>query len=226
MSHRRKNIEEKQKIESKLAIENERRKKIIVSAIAGAVMVAAIAGILMLRNPPHVKNEERWLTFNNTTNPVIGIRTNYGTMYVELYPDKAPITVANFLRYVNDSFYDGLIFHRVIDGFMIQGGGFYPNMTQKIATYPPIKLEVSEELKHVDGAISMARTSDPDSATSQFFICDGAQPHLDGNYAVFGRVIHGIEVLRDISAVATHSVGYYRDVPVKSVIIEKAKQIQ
>ena len=104
-----------------------------------------------------------------------------GTIKVELYTDKMPITTANFIKLVNDGFYSGLVFHRVMDNFMIQGGGFYPNGTQKQDPYGAIKLETSPDVLHVDGAISMARLSSPvDSATSQFFICDGAQTWLDG----------------------------------------------
>ena len=161
------------------------------------------------------------------SNTKVIFETNYGNITIELYDNKAPKTVENFLKYVNDKFYDGLIFHRVIDGFVIQGGGFYPNMTQKTATYPPIQLEIAPELKHVDGAIAMARTSDPDSATSQFFINDGPQPNLEPGgvdqygYAVFGQVVAGMDVVREISAVATQTEGYYNDVPVEDVIIQK-----
>ena len=115
-----------------------------------------------------------------------------------------PITTANFIKLANHSFYNGLVFHRVIDNFMIQGGGFYPNGTQKQDPYGPIKLETNPDVLHVDGAISMARLSSPvDSATSQFFICDGAQSSLDGQYAAFGKVTVGMDVVRAIAAVKT-----------------------
>lgn len=142
------------------------------------------------------------------------------TIIIELYEDGAPITCDNFQRYVEDGFYDGLIFHRVIDGFMIQGGGFRPDMTQKAPTYDPIELEASQNLNHIDGAISMARTNDPNSATSQFFICDGPQSSLDGSYAVFGQVVRGMDIVRAISSVQTTSRGAYNDVPVNDVIIQ------
>ena len=150
---------------------------------------------------------------------IIQIETNKGTIKIGLYDDTVPVTVNNFIRYVNDGFYDGLIFHRVIDNFMIQGGGFYPNLTQKTSTYPPINLEINSELIHVDGAVAMARTSDPNSATSQFYICDGAQPSLDGNYAVFAQVIEGMDVVRNIASVQMQTENGMENVPVENVII-------
>ena len=127
---------------------------------------------------------------------------------------------------MEDGFYDGLIFHRVIDGFMIQGGAFTPDMTQRTATYPPIDLEINPNLRHIDGAISMARTSDPNSATSQFFICDGPQPSLDDSYAVFGQVVSGMDIVRAISAVSTTTSGGHADVPASDVIIISANLSQ
>jgi cyclophilin family peptidyl-prolyl cis-trans isomerase len=158
---------------------------------------------------------------SNTTNPVAVIDTSMGTIKVELYPNKMPITTANFIKLVNDRFYNGLVFHRVIDNFMIQGGGYYPNGTQKQDSYGAIKLETSADVLHVDGAISMARLSSPvDSATSQFFICDGAQTGLDGQYAAFGKVIDGMDVVRAIAAVQTTTkYGSMENWPVNDVII-------
>ena len=141
------------------------------------------------------------------------------TIIFELKEADAPDSCANFMRYVQDGFFDGLIFHRVIDGFMVQGGGFYPDMTQKTATYPPIGLEISPNLRHIDGAVAMARTNDPNSATSQFYICDGPQTSLDDNYAVFGQVVSGMDVVRAISEVPTTSVGGQSDVPASTVSI-------
>lgn len=141
---------------------------------------------------------------------------------IELSKEYAPITCANFEKYVGDGFFDGLIFHRVIDGFMIQGGAFSPDMTQKTATYAPIDLEINQNLRHIDGAISMARTNDPNSATNQFFICDGAQASLDDSYAVFGQVIGGMDIVRAISSVSTTSDSGHSDVPVGDVIIISA----
>ncbi|HEB37135.1 MAG TPA: peptidylprolyl isomerase [Thermoplasmatales archaeon] len=148
------------------------------------------------------------------------IETNMGTIKVELYTDKMPITTENFIRLANDGFYNGLVFHRVIDDFVIQGGGYYPNGTMKKSPYGPIKLETNPDVMHVDGAISMARTSDPNSATSQFFICDGTQHFLDGQYAAFGKVIEGMDIVRAIASVNTTTKYGMQDWPVDDVIIE------
>jgi len=156
--------------------------------------------------------------------PIALIDTSMGTIKVELYIDMVPNTVQNFIDYANDGFYDGLVFHRVIDGFMIQGGGFYPDGTQK-QTDEPIDLEIHPEALHVDGAIAMARTSYPDSATSQFFINDGAQSQLEpggvdpNGYAVFGVVIDGMDIVRSISDVATTTKHSMQNWPVDDVII-------
>lgn len=123
-----------------------------------------------------------------------------GTIKIQLYEDKMPITTANFIKLAQAGFYNGLIFHRIGATFMIQGGGFYPNGTEKQDPYGPINLETSTDVTHVDGAISMARTSDPNSATSEFFICVGAQHFLDGNYAAFGVVTEGLDVVKSIAA--------------------------
>ena len=139
------------------------------------------------------------------------IETNKGIMKMELYGEKAPITTENFIKLAKSGFYNGLIFHRVIKGFMIQGGD--PTGTGSGGSTDTIALETHQELNHADGAVSMARTNNPNSASSQFFICDGAQPHLDGNYAVFGQVIEGIEVVRAIAAIPTDS----RDKPLEEV---------
>lgn len=133
-------------------------------------------------------------------NPTAIIHTTAGTITLELYRDKMPRTVENFVRLARDGFYSGLIFHRVKAGFMIQGGAYTPDGTLKKSLYGPIKLETHPGVQHVDGAISMARTSDPNSATSQFFICDGPQHFLDGSYAAFGVVTEGIEVVRAIAS--------------------------
>ncbi len=160
-----------------------------------------------------------------SSNRYAQVKTTEGTILFELYEERAPTTTANFIRYANDGFYDGLIFHRVIDGFMVQGGGFEPDMTKKTPTYDPIPLETHPELGHVDGAVAMARTNDPNSATSQFFIDDGAQPHLEPSessdgYAVFGQVVSGMNVVRAISAVETHTDGGHQDVPVEDIVIQ------
>lgn len=152
--------------------------------------------------------------------PKIKFSTTLGDMVLQLDAINAPNTTANFISYVQDGFYDDTIFHRVIDGFVIQGGGFTPELQQK-QTKPPIALEISP-LKHIDGAISMARTNDPNSATSQFFVCDGPQAGLDGNYAVFGVLVEGFDVLAAISAVPVGDENGFTDVPVEDVIVNEA----
>ncbi len=157
------------------------------------------------------------------------METSLGTITIELYPDKAPETVKNFLSYVDEGFYDGTIFHRVIPGFVIQGGGFAPGMKKK-ATHPPIRNEAANGLRNLRGTLSMARTGIVDSATSQFFINlrDNAALDHRGNspaafgYAVFGRVTNGIDVVDRIAAVPTGRMGYYRDVPRRDVMIIRA----
>lgn len=154
--------------------------------------------------------------------------TNYGDFTVELYPDKAPVTVENFLAYVDAGFYDGTIFHRVIPDFVIQGGGFTEDMQQK-PTRPPIKNEADNGLKNERGTLSMARTMDVHSATSQFFISLQDNSFLDHGvrdfgYAVFGRVVEGMEVIDKIAAVPTGIRAGHRDVPREPVIINKASR--
>ncbi|MBD3155980.1 MAG: peptidyl-prolyl cis-trans isomerase [Candidatus Aenigmarchaeota archaeon] len=157
----------------------------------------------------------------------VEMKTNKGTIKLELDGEKVPETTKNFLKYVKDGYYEDLIFHRVIDGFMIQGGGFESGMKEKSATYPPIKNEAKESgLENDRGTISMARTNDPDSATSQFFInlVDNDFLNPGGNdpygYAVFGKVTEGLDVVDAIGGVKTHSVGMHQDVPVNDVVIE------
>lgn len=163
-------------------------------------------------------------------NPQVLVKTSAGEFVIELYPDKAPISVENFLQYVKDGFYAGTIFHRVIGSFMIQGGGFtkemYEGALRPKATRAPIAIESKNGLKNDIGWVAMARTSDPNSATSQFFINvvdnDGLNhPQPDGfGYAVFGKVIRGMEVVNQIRAVPTRTVGPYRDVPTEPVVID------
>ena len=167
-----------------------------------------------------------------TGNPQVLINTSMGNITLELYPKKAPITVANFLNYVKNHFYDGTIFHRVISGFMIQGGGFTPGLKEK-ANDQPIKNEAGNGLSNLRGTIAMARTSIVDSATSQFFInvvdnssLDHRNDSADGfGYCVFGKVIEGMAVVDKIRQVPTQTVGYYGDVPVKDVVITSMKII-
>ena len=165
-------------------------------------------------------------------NPKIKIVVkNYGTMVAELYPEMAPKTVANFLKLANERFFDGLIFHRVISGFMLQGGGYYEDMSEKDT--PAIRGEFrangfpQNTLKHTRGVLSMARTMDPNSASSQFFVMHKAAPHLDGQYAAFGKVVEGDEVIDKIANVQTGNYGYYmQDVPTTPVVIETIEELQ
>ncbi len=159
-------------------------------------------------------------------NPVIKITIkDYGTMTAELYPEKAPKTVANFLKLIEEGFFSGLIFHRVIKGFMIQGGGYDENMEHKEADAIRGEFKANgfmqNDLKHTRGVLSMARTSDPDSASSQFFVMHMDAPHLDAQYAGFGRVTDGLDVLDAIASVKTGNYGWYmQDVPKTPVVIE------
>lgn len=162
-------------------------------------------------------------------NPVVELQTSAGRIAIELYPDKAPISVENFLAYVREGFYDGLIFHRVIDGFMIQGGGFDPAMKMKTPSRPPIKNEANNGLKNAEGTIAMARTRDPHSASSQFYINlvnnDSLDyPSFDGwGYAVFGKVIEGFDIVEKIGKVATGNKAGHQNVPLEAVVIQSAK---
>lgn len=162
-----------------------------------------------------------------TTKPKVRIETTLGGFTLELDPEKAPISVKNFLNYVDQGFYAGTIFHRVIRGFMIQGGGFTEAM-QKKQTQAPIKLEAGNGLSNLRGTVAMARTNVRDSATSQFFVNVVDNRNLDrmgGGYAVFGKVIDGIEVVDKIRSVATTRKGGYRDVPTQTVVIKSAKRL-
>jgi cyclophilin family peptidyl-prolyl cis-trans isomerase len=165
-------------------------------------------------------------------NPRVLMKTTMGDITIELYAKEAPISTKNFLDYAESDFYGGTIFHRVIDGFMIQGGGFTKDM-QKKSTKAPIKNEAGNGLKNEKYTLAMARTSDPNSATSQFFIntTDNAflnrEQAQDGvGYAVFGKVIEGLEVVDKMGKVQTTRVGPYSDVPTKPIIITEAKQLK
>ena len=161
------------------------------------------------------------------------METSEGAITIELWADKAPETVKNFLRYADEKFYDGTIFHRVIDNFMIQGGGFRADMSRK-DSHQPIKNEASSELKNDRGTIAMARTSDIHSATCQFFINlrdNDFLNHSDNTeqgfgYAVFGKVIKGMDVVDRIGKTKTTSFGPYSDVPAKPVIIKSVKRLE
>lgn len=170
---------------------------------------------------------------NTAKNTKVLISTSMGDIEVELYADKAPETVKNFMDYVKSGFYDGLIFHRVIKGFMIQGGGFNADMKEK-ATKAPIKIESSNGLKNERGTLAMARTNVPDSATSQFFINHADNPFLNYKaptqagygYAVFGKVIKGMDVVDKIAFVETATKGPHQDVPATAVTIKSIKEIK
>ncbi|MFL5330990.1 MAG: peptidylprolyl isomerase [Gemmataceae bacterium] len=164
-------------------------------------------------------------------NPLVVMETSMGNIKIELFEDKAPITVKNFLSYVDDKFYDGTIFHRVIPNFMIQGGGMEPGMKEK-KTKATIKNESSNGLKNVRGSVAMARTPDPDSASSQFYINVKDNPGLDRGkaadgfgYCVFGKVTEGMDVVDKIKAVRTKAISQdVQDVPVEDVIIKSVRR--
>ena len=186
-------------------------------AATAAIALACLAGSAVAADAPQVK-----------------LSTTAGDIVIALYPDKAPKTVANFLQYVRDKHYDGTIFHRVIDNFMIQGGGFDRNMVEK-KTRPPVPHEgrqaYAKGLKNERGTVAMARTNDPDSATAQFFINVKDNAFLDPTpanpgYTVFGRVVSGMDVVDKIRGVATGRSGMYDDVPVTSVVINSATLVK
>jgi len=164
-------------------------------------------------------------------NPIVVIQTNKGAITVELWADKAPISVENFLRYTDNSFFDGMVFHRVIPGFMIQGGGFSPDMVQK-STYDAIKNEASASVPNERGTLAMARTNVVDSATAQFFVNlvdNDFLNHTDETqrgfgYAVFGEVIEGMDVVDTIAKVETATTKGFQNVPTEPVVITSAKR--
>ena len=182
------------------------------------LMLALISGAVFISGPALAAN------------PQLIFETNRGNFIVELYPDKAPKTVANFMKYVDSGFYKDTIFHRVINRFMIQGGGFTADMSEK-QTLAPVINEAANGLKNEPGTLAMARTSDPDSATAQFFInlennqplnYQGPDPELIG-YCVFGRVLKGMDVVREIAVTPTMNVGPYYDVPKSTILIHQVK---
>lgn len=191
------------------------------SAVCLGVMVGFlfIAGVARSETPGRKQEEGK---------PVVVFSTTFGKIVIELYPDKAPLTVENFLAYVDAGFYDGTIFHRVVPGFVIQGGGFTENMRPK-STRAPIKNEADNGLNNGRGTLSMARTRDVNSATSQFFI--NLQDNVvldhgvrDFGYAVFAKVVTGMDVVDKIAAVRTANHGFYPDVPVTPIVIQSARR--
>jgi peptidyl-prolyl cis-trans isomerase B (cyclophilin B) len=167
-------------------------------------------------------------------NPMVLLTTSMGEIKIELYPDKAPKTVENFLAYVKSGQYDGLVFHRVIPGFMIQGGGLDANLNEKKTERAPIQNEANNGLKNTVGTIAMARTSDPHSASAQFFINvkdNGFLDHRDETrqgwgYAVFGRVVEGMDVVRKIETVPTTTRPPHQNVPKDAVVIQSARVVE
>ncbi len=183
-----------------------------------------IAGIFLLTHTS--------LSQAATEAPRVALHTSEGDIVLELNPDKAPQTVANFLRYVDSGFYNGLIFHRVIRDFMIQGGGFTEQMSKK-PTDAPIQNEADNGLKNLIGTVAMARTNAPHSATAQFFINTKNNDFLNHSgknaqgwgYAVFGKVVSGLDVMNRINSAATTTRSGYRDVPQKPVVIQSAEKL-
>ena len=164
----------------------------------------------------------------HAANPQLEMKTSQGTLTIELYQDKAPKTVENFLQYAKDGFFNGTVFHRVIPGFMIQGGGFTPDMKQK-ETRASIQNEAKNGMKNETGTLAMARTGDPHSASAQFFINlkDNSfldYPGRDGwGYAVFGKVVQGFDVVQKVTTVPTANAGPHQNVPTTPVLIESVK---
>lgn len=166
-------------------------------------------------------------------NPKVELKTTLGAIVIELYPENAPKTVENFLQYVKDGFYDGTIFHRVIPGFMAQGGGFTPNLQQKTAR-PAIRNEAGNGLRNAVGTVAMARTADPHSATAQFFINVAENDFLDFKsaddkgygYTVFARVTSGMDVVQKMLQVPTSTVGPHQNVPRQPIVIERARLLE
>jgi len=188
--------------------------------------LAVLAAITFLAGTSLLSSDDKSLE----KHPVVVIDTSLGKIKVELYADKAPGTVKNFLSYVDDKFYDGTIFHRVIPSFMVQGGGFTPDLKEK-KTKDPIKNESDNGVANERGTIAMARTSEPDSATSQFFInvrdnafLDRAKSRDGVGYCVFGKVIEGMDVVDKIKDVETTSQGVFENVPKKEVVIKSIRR--
>ncbi len=184
------------------------------------IMLRLVTGLVLTISSLHVLAQ-------STQGPRVQIETSLGNIVLELNSGRAPQTVDNFLRYVREGHYNGTIFHRVINGFMIQGGGFDANMRQK-PVREPIRLESQNGLRNLTGTVAMARTSDPHSATAQFFInvVDNSGldfPNPDGHgYAVFGKVVDGMEVVNRIRSVTVGRQGFHQNVPREPIIIQKA----
>jgi peptidyl-prolyl cis-trans isomerase B (cyclophilin B) len=205
-------------------------RKILTAALAAAVLMMPFAAACAQTDSGQTASHEAMNDKGETmSNPRVTLQTSKGNIVLELYADQAPDTVENFLGYVRDGFFDGTIFHRVIPGFMIQGGGFTADMQQK-STKAPIENEADNGVKNERGTIAMARTGNPHSATAQFFINTADNGPLDHTgktpqgwgYAVFGKVVEGMDVVDAIGGVATTNRGPHQNVPAEPVIIEKA----
>lgn len=202
-----------------------------MSFIKQSLSCLVVASLLVM--PVTATAQAQHKETNTMSLPRVKLQTNKGDIVLELNPAKAPVTTENFLSYVKDGFYDGVIFHRVIKRFMIQGGGFEPGLKQK-DTKAPIQNEANNGLANEKYTIAMARTSDPHSASAQFFIntnnndfLNHTSPSPQGwGYAVFGKVVEGQSVVDDIEGVRTGSCGFHQDVPVEDVIIEKATVVE
>ena len=174
-----------------------KKNKWILPFLVLIIVLMMIASTAMIFNP--FKGNESTTNGSTTSNPIAVINTSMGTMRIELFQDKMPITTANFITLANDGFYNGMIFHRISASFMIQAGRYFSDGTQKFSPYGNIQFENSD-VKHVDGVISMASAGAKVGGAAEFFICDGAQSFLDGDYAAFGVAISGIEVVRAIAS--------------------------
>jgi cyclophilin family peptidyl-prolyl cis-trans isomerase len=200
-------------------------KKNTILLLLSIFAIAVISGCIAEEDVQEKTQDKGDETMDETKQTVAVIETSKGAIEIQLNAEKAPISVKNFLSYVNEGFYDGTIFHRVMPGFMVQGGGFTPDGNQK-ETKAPIKLESDNGLKNTIGTLAMARTNVPDSATSQFFINvadNGFLNNAPGNdgYAVFGEVISGMEVVNEIVSVPTTNNGPNANWPVDDILIEK-----
>jgi cyclophilin family peptidyl-prolyl cis-trans isomerase len=196
------------------------------------VVLAAAAFAFSLAGPLAAQEKAQAAAPEKAGNPMVLMKTNVGDITIELYEKEAPVTVKNFLNYVDKKFYEGTTFHRIVPNFVIQGGGFDKDMMKK-ATLPAIKNEATNGLKNLKGTLSMARTSDINSATSQFFVNlkdNAALDHRSATsaeygYAVFGKVVEGMDVVAKIAAMKTGEKAGMKDVPVKPVIIESVTRV-
>ncbi len=197
--------------------------KNILKLVTAVLILALITGC----EETAEKEQSNSQNFNDEETAMVKFETTKGDILIELYPEKAPKSVDNFLAYVRNDFYDGTIFHRIIPGFVVQGGGFNTEFEKK-PTMAPIVNEADNGLKNERGTLSMARTNDPDSATSQFFInlVDNDSlnpiPGRSAGYAVFGKVVEGMDVVDEMANVPTETRGRYADVPAENIVIINA----